>query len=235
MDSAFSLRASFSSWYSGLVITACSSPPQYLILDEGCYTSADGGGLRFQCAPPLRQKADQEALWKALAEGKIQIIATDHCSFTLAQKAAGAADFAQTPCGMPGAEERPALIYHYGVNAGRLTEAQMCALLSENPARLYGLYPKKGVIAPGSDADLVIWDPDAAYVITKDMQQSAADYCPFEGTRIQGRASQVYVRGRLVAKDGAIVAEHAGAYVAASNGRRLPEWSETYVIQERKG
>ena len=86
-----------------------------------------------------------------------------------------------------------------------------------------------------ADADLVIWDPDAAYVITKDMQQSAADYCPFEGTRIQGRASQVYVRGRLVAKDGAIVAEHAGAYVAASNGRRLPEWSETYVIQERKG
>ena len=192
--------------------------PQYLILDESCYTSADGGGRRFQCAPPLRQKADQEALWKALAEGGIQTIATDHCSFTLAQKAAGTEDFAQTPCGMPGAEERPALIYHYGVNAGRLTEAQMCALLSENPARLYGLYPKKGVIAPGSDADLVIWDPDAAYVITKDMQQSAADYCPFEGTRIQGRASQVYVRGRLVARDGAIVAEHAGAYVPASKG-----------------
>lgn len=193
--------------------------PQYLILDEGCYMSAGSAGRKFQCAPPLRGKADQDVLWKALAEGGIQTIATDHCSFTLAQKAAGEADFAQTPCGMPGAEERPALIYHYGVRAGKLTEEQMCALLSENPAKLYRLYPKKGVIAPGSDADLVIWDPQAAYVLSKDTQQSAADYCPYEGTRLQGRARQVYVRGQLVAEDGAIVAEHLGTYVTASDGQ----------------
>ncbi len=119
---------------------------------------------------------------------------------------------------MPGAEERPALIYHYGVHTGTLTEAQMCALLAENPARLYRLYPRKGVIAPGSDADLVIWDPDTDYVLSRDRQQSAADYCPLEGLKLRGRASQVYLRGRLAAEKGRIVTEHAGKYITAVSG-----------------
>lgn len=192
--------------------------PQYLVMDESRYFLPGGEGRKYMCAPPLRKPADQEALWEALAGGKIQTIATDHCSFTVAQKQAGAEDFAKTPCGMPGAEERPALVYHYGVNGGRLTEMQMCALLAENPARLYRLYPKKGVIAPGSDADLVIWDPQAELVLAREHQQSAADYCPLEGTRLKGRASQVYLRGQLAARDGQIVAAHTGRYVTAAEG-----------------
>lgn len=192
--------------------------PQYLVMDESRYFLPGGEGRKYLCAPPLRKKEDQDALWQALAQNRIQTVATDHCSFTLAQKEAGKDDFARTPCGMPGAEERPALLYHYGVNAGRLTEIQMCALLAENPARLYRLYPKKGVIAPGSDADLVIWDPKAEYVLSKDRQQSAADYCPLEGTRLWGRAVQVYLRGRLAAENGRIVTAHAGKYVTAGGG-----------------
>lgn len=193
--------------------------PQYLVLDESRYGLPDGQGRKFMCAPPLRTEADQRALWNALAAGRIDTVATDHCSFTLAQKAAGEADFAATPCGMPGAEERPALLYHYGVNAGKISVEQMCALLSENPARLYRLYPKKGVIAPGSDADLVIWDAQAEYVISKDAQQSAADYAPLGGTRLKGRAGQVYLRGRLAAENGRVLAPGAGRYVTAADGR----------------
>lgn len=195
--------------------------PQYLVMDESRYYLPKGEGRKYMCAPPLRKPADQETLWKALAAGQIQTIATDHCSFTIAQKQAGAEDFAKTPCGMPGAEERPALVYHYGVHAGRLTEMQMCALLAENPARLYRLYPQKGVIAPGSDADLVIWDPKAEHVLSREHQQSAADYCPLEGVRLKGRAAQVYLRGRLAARDGKIVAARAGRYVTAKPGEIL--------------
>lgn len=187
--------------------------PQYLVMDESRYFLPGGEGRKYMCAPPLRKQADQETLWQALAQDQIQTIATDHCSFTLKQKDAGEADFAKTPCGMPGAQERPALIYHYGVNAGRLTEMQMCALLAENPARLYGLYPRKGVIAAGSDADLVIWDPKAEHMLTKEHQQSAADYCPLEGARLKGRAAQVYLRGRLAACDGEILIPNGGRYV----------------------
>ncbi len=192
--------------------------PQYLVMDESRYGLPGGEGRKFMCAPPLRKKEDQDTLWRALTQNQIQTVATDHCSFTLAQKAAGKEDFSLTPCGMPGAEERPALIYHYGVHTGTLTEAQMCALLAENPARLYRLYPRKGVIAPGSDADLVIWDPDADYVLSRDRQQSAADYCPLEGLKLRGRASQVYLRGRLAAEKGRIVTEHAGKYITAVSG-----------------
>ena len=193
--------------------------PQYLVLDESRYALPGGEGRSYMCAPPLRTKADQDALWDALSKGRVQTVATDHCSFTTAQKAAGEADFAATPCGMPGAEERPALLYHYGVGAGKISVEQMCALLSENPARLYRLYPKKGVIAPGSDADLVVWDAGTEYVISGGAQQSAADYAPFEGVRLKGRAGQVYLRGRLVAKNGRIVESGAGRYVTAADGR----------------
>lgn len=195
--------------------------PQYLVMDESRYFLPDGEGRNYMCAPPLRKAADQEVLWQALSQGQIQTVATDHCSFTQKQKQAGAEDFAKTPCGMPGAQERPALLYHYGVNTGKLTEMQMCALLAENPAKLYRLYPRKGVIAPGSDADLVIWDPAAEYTLTKDRQQSAAGYCPMEGTRLKGRAREVYLRGRLAARDGEILLPYAGRYVVAEEGEIL--------------
>ena len=189
--------------------------PQYLVMDDSRYALSDNEGKKYMIAPPLRTPADQEILWKALAENKIQTIATDHCSFTIEQKDMGKEDFSKTPCGMPGAEERPALIYQYGVHAGKISLTQMCAYLSENPAKLYHLYPKKGVLAPGSDADIVVWNPDTTWSMTAKAQQSACDYCPMEGTAIKGRAEQVYLRGTLAAENGTILETYKGHYITA--------------------
>lgn len=187
--------------------------PQYLVMDEEKYSLAAEEARRYMIAPPLRSKKNQDVLWRALGEGRIQTIATDHCSFTKAQKNAGADDFSKTPCGMPGAEERPALIWQFGVNGGRITAEQMCAYLSENPAKLYKLYPWKGSLVPGADADIVVWNPKTEWTLSAETQQSACDYCPMEGTKITGRAEQVYLRGRLVARDGKILEENTGIYV----------------------
>lgn len=189
--------------------------PQYLLMDEGRYRLPPDEARKYMIAPPLRKEEDQDVLWKALREGQIQTIATDHCSFTAEQKNAGKDDFAVTPCGMPGGEERPALIYHYGVNKGKITLEQMCKYLSENPAKLYRLYPRKGVIAPGSDADIVVWNHGEEWMLSAKTQQSAADYCPWEGTHVKGRAEQVYLRGVLAAKKGGILKEYTGRYVKA--------------------
>lgn len=189
--------------------------PQYLVMDNSRYALDDNEGKKYMIAPPLRTPADQKVLWKALAENNIQTIATDHCSFTIEQKDMGKEDFSKTPCGMPGAEERPALIYQYGVNEGKISLTQMCAYLSENPAKLYHLYPQKGVLAPGSDADIVVWNPDTTWLMTAETQQSACDYCPMEGTAIKGRAEQVYLRGMLAAENGTILETYKGHYITA--------------------
>ncbi|MGN1191206.1 MAG: dihydropyrimidinase [Dorea sp.] len=189
--------------------------PQYLVMDDSRYGLADNEGKKYMIAPPLRKLEDQKALWEALENNEIQTIATDHCSFTVEQKNMGKDDFAKTPCGMPGAEERPALIYHYGVGTGRLSLSQMCKFLAENPAKLYGLYPKKGVIAPGSDADLVVWNPETEWVLSAQTQQSACDYCPLEGTQLKGRAERVYLHGKFVAENGKIREAGQGRYVTA--------------------
>lgn len=187
--------------------------PQYLVMDEEKYALPAEEARRYMIAPPLRRKKNQEVLWQGLKEGRIQTIATDHCSFTKAQKDAGDGDFSKTPCGMPGAEERPALIWQFGVNGGKITAEQMCAYLSENPAKLYRLYPWKGALVPGADADIVVWNPETEWTLSAETQQSACDYCPMEGTKIKGRAEQVYLRGRLVAENGKISEEKTGVYV----------------------
>lgn len=187
--------------------------PQYLLMDESRYDLPDGKARNYMIAPPLRTVSDQEVLWHALETDRIQTIATDHCSFTEEQKRAGEEDFSKTPCGMPGAEERPALIYHYGVGTGRLSLEQMCRYLAETPARQYHLYPRKGVLEPGSDADIVVWDPEMVWTLSKETQQSAAGYCPLEGTQLKGRAQQVYLRGELIAENGQILKENQGIYI----------------------
>ncbi len=189
--------------------------PQYLVMDDSRYALTNQEARKYMIAPPLRKKADQEILWEALKNDEICTIATDHCSFTAEQKDMGKEDFTKAPCGMPGAEERPALIYHFGVNKGRITLEQMCRYLAENPAKLYHLYPKKGVLAKGSDADIVVWDPKAQWTLSAGTQQSASDYCPLEGTALKGRAEQVYLRGMLIAENGEIVTAGQGQYLTA--------------------
>ena len=189
--------------------------PQYLVMDESFYELKDNEGKKYMIAPPLRKVSDQDVLWEALKTDKIQTIATDHCSFTTAQKDMGKDDFSKTPCGMPGAEERPALIFHFGVNEERIRMEQMCRFLAENPAKLYHLYPKKGVIAPGSDADIVVWNAETNWSLSAATQQSASDYCPLEGLHLKGRAERVYMRGMLAAQNGEIIEEYKGKYLKA--------------------
>ncbi|EEG54706.1 dihydropyrimidinase [[Clostridium] asparagiforme DSM 15981] len=130
--------------------------PQYLLMDDSLYRLPGMEGAKYVCAPPLRGKADQECLWRALAAGDIQTVSTDHCSFTTEQKLLGKEDFTKIPGGMPGVETRGVLLYTCGVDQGRISLEKMCQVLSENPARLYGMFPEKGLIAPGSDADIAV-------------------------------------------------------------------------------
>ena len=190
--------------------------PQYLLLDESVYFNADySAAARYVCAPPLRDKAEQEYLWKGLRRGAIQTVSTDHCSFTLAQKDMGREDFTKIPGGLPGVETRGELLYSYGVAKRKISAAQMCRVLSENPARLYGLYPRKGVLRPGSDADIVVYDPGASHVIRAEDCVANVDYNPYEGFVTAGGIRQVWLRGRLSVEDGKVLAEApAGKYMA---------------------
>lgn len=187
--------------------------PQYLLMEDSLYEQGGAEAAKYVISPPLRKKKDQECLWKALKEERIQTVSTDHCSFTTKQKAMGKDDFTKIPNGMPGVETRGTLFYTYGVREGRITLEQMCRFLSENPAKLYGMYPEKGCIAPGSTADLVIMDPEEEAVITAPAQHYAMDYSPFEGTKIKGCIDKVYLHGTLVVDKGAVLIEKAGRYV----------------------
>ena len=180
--------------------------PHYLLLEDSVYDNPDYlEAARFVCAPPLRKRADQEALWEALRGGEIDTVATDHCSFTLAQKRAGQYDFTRIPGGLPGVEHRGVLLYTYGVAAGRVTAADMCRVLSENPARLYGCWPRKGLIAPGSDGDIVVLDPASEGAISVDNHVQNVDYTPYEGWRTKCSIVQVYLRGNLAADRGQVL------------------------------
>ena len=188
--------------------------PQYLLLDESLYYQDDfSAAARYVCAPPLREKAEQKYLWRALRRGEIQTISTDHCSFTLAQKDAGRDDFTKIPGGLPGVETRGELIYSYGVGRKNLNLAQMCKVLSENPARLYGLFPRKGVLRRGSDADIVVYDPEASHVIRADDCVANVDYNPYEGFVTSGSISQVWLRGRLAVENGTVLDGPEGKYM----------------------
>ena len=188
--------------------------PQYLILtsdklDAPTFEEAS----KYVCAPPLRTQHDIDVLWKALADGEIQTVSTDHCSFTMEQKALGKDDFRKIPGGMPGVENRGEVLYSEGVAKGRLTKERMCAVLAENPAKLYGLYPRKGVLQEGSDADLVLIDPQARKTISVDNQVSKCDYAPLEGLELEGSVTQVYLRGELTAENGTVLQENRGQFL----------------------
>lgn len=187
--------------------------PQYLTMTEDLYKSDFETSARYVIAPPLRKKSDQEALWKALADGEIQTVCTDHCSFTLEQKNLGKEDFRKIPGGMPGVETRAEVIFSEGVIKGRITKERMCALLSENPAKLYGMYPEKGVLREDSDADIVLINPNRKKRITKETQVSRSDYAPLEGLEVQGVVEEVFLRGELVAKEGKVLKENCGKYL----------------------
>ncbi len=178
--------------------------PQYLFLDL-----ADLGngfeGAKFVCSPPLRPAAGghQEALWTALIKGDLQGVGTDHCPFDFeGQKELGRGDFRKVPNGLPGVEDRVDLMHDGGVVAGRITPARWVEVISANPAKMFGLYPRKGVVAVGADADVVVYDPNRKHTISAKTHHMDVDYSCYEGREVQGGSDVVISRGRIVVKDG---------------------------------
>ena len=184
--------------------------PQYLLLDERMYNDPREG-LKAIMAPPLRRQEDRDALWGALAGGELDTVATDHCPFTFAkQKQQGAQDFTKCPSGAPGVEERLILLYSEGVEKGRITLPQLVRYACANPARVAGLYPRKGTIEAGADADLVILDPEKEWTMSRERLHGNADYTCYEGMKIRGAVERVLLRGRTVALDGQFTGERGG-------------------------
>jgi dihydropyrimidinase len=191
---------------------------QYLTLDDRLYDTPGFEAAKWVFSPPLRSAQDCQALWEALGQGEIDTVATDHCPFCMDQKAAGQEDFSLIPNGMPGVEHRIALLYSEGVLKGRLTVPQWVAISSTNAARIFDLYPRKGVLAVGTEADVVIFDPTVEQVITQAHHHMRCDYSAFEGRRVKGQVRQVWRRGEL-AVDVTVDPNHCRA--ARGSGRFL--------------
>ena len=188
--------------------------PQYLLMDDSRYGLPGFEGAKFVLSPPLRKPEDVAALWAGLEAGEIDTIGTDHCSFHFrGVKELGREDFSKIPNGIPGVEHRPVLLYTAGVAAGRICAHQLMRLLSEQPAKLFGMYPRKGALAVGSDADLVIFDPARRGRITAAAQHQAADYTPYEGFETRGRVDTVLLSGEIAVEDGRVAAEGRGRFV----------------------
>lgn len=184
--------------------------PQYLLLEDSCYARPDGA--KFIMSPPIRKDADRAALWEALAKGEIQTVGTDHCSFTMAQKALGKDDFSKVPNGGAGVEHRGQLLYTYGVCEGRIGAEQMVAALSHNPARLFGM-PEHGAIAEGMAADIVVWDTAYRGEISDTNHHYACDNSIYAGFAVRGRARDVLLNGLHAVRDGALVQSGTGRYI----------------------
>ncbi len=180
--------------------------PQYLFLSYEDYERPDFEGAKYVMSPPLREKWNQEVLWKGLANGHLQVVSTDHCPFCFKeQKELGRGDFSKIPNGAPGIETRLVLLYDGGVLRGRFSLNRFVDLVSTAPAKLFGLFPRKGTIAVGSDADIVVFDPDAEMTISAKTHHMRVDYNPYEGYRVRGLPQIVVSRGRVIVENGAFV------------------------------
>ncbi len=188
---------------------------QHLILSEDEYERPGFEGAKFVLSPPLRHKSNWEPLWHALAAGALQTISTDHCPWNFAtHKQRGRDDFTQIPNGAPGIETRVPLIHHFGVNEGRLSLNRFVELVSTAPARLFGLSPRKGTIAVGSDADLVIFDPHQERTLATENLHTNVDYSPYEHITVRGYPVMTIARGKVIAKDSQFVGQvGAGEFV----------------------
>lgn len=196
--------------------------PQYLLLSlEDQMPGKSFEEAKYVFTPPLREKKNQPKLWDGLVHDHLQVVSTDHCPFCFAdQKQLGKDDFTKIPNGGPGVENRMQLLYHFGVNAGKITLERFVEITSTAPARIFGLYPRKGVLQKGADADIVLWDPNAEHLISAATHHMRCDFSMFEGWKVKGNASKVFSRGELVVDD--------GSYIAAT-GRG------TYLRREARG
>ncbi len=205
---------------------------QHLTLDESEYFHADWDhAARRVMSPPFRNKAHQVSLWAGLQAGSLSVVATDHCAFTTEQKRFGLGDFSKIPNGTGGLEDRMPMLWTHGVATGRLTPEEFVAVTSTNPAKIFNMYPKKGAIRVGSDADIVVWDPEAKKTITAGSQQSAIDYNVFEGQKIKGLPRFTLTRGRVAVAEGKVAAQEGwgqfvGREARPAINRALSQWKK---------
>jgi dihydropyrimidinase len=205
---------------------------QHLVLDESEYFNADWDyAARRVMSPPFRNKQHQDSLWAGLQAGSLQVVATDHCAFTTEQKRNGIGNFAKIPNGTGGLEDRLPVLWTRGVNTGRLTMNEFVAVTSTNIAKILNLYPKKGAILVGADADVVVWDPKRKKTISAAKQQSAIDYNVFEGIEVEGLPRFVLTRGKVsVTEDAVQVEQGHGQFVGREPknpvNRALSTWKE---------
>src|SRR5580692_7313153 len=181
--------------------------PQYLLLSiEDNMEGKGWDGAKYVFTPPLRERKNQPKLWEGLRKDNLQVVSTDHCPFCFEdQKALGKDDFTKIPNGGPGIENRLQLLHHHGVGQGNFSINRFVELVSTAPARIFGMYPKKGVLAAGSDADLVLWDPGVDYTISAATHHMRVDYSMFEGFKVRGNARDVYSRGELIVSGGKFI------------------------------
>jgi dihydropyrimidinase len=206
LSSEKALNAALAAKSRGVKISIESVLPHF-ILDKSYAERPGVEGMKHVMSPPLRAKHNQDALWKALGEGAIDTVGTDHCPFDLEQKLLGKDSFLNIPNGIPGIEERVNLLYTEGVRRGRINLDRFVDSASTRAAKLFGLYPRKGKIAVGSDADIVVFDPDYRGTLSANSQHTNNDYNGFEGMQIEGRPTVVTVRGKIQVRDGQFVGE----------------------------
>jgi dihydropyrimidinase len=187
----------------------------HLVIDDSVYTNPDPAYARaFVMSPPFRSSHHQTALWQGLRGGNLHTTATDHCTFCAEQKAAGADDFTRIPNGCGGVEERMAVVWDAGVNTGRLTPSEFVKVTSTNAAQIFNIYPRKGVIQAGADADIVVWDPEATRTLSAATQHSKGGFNVFEGRTVRGVPTHTVAAGRVAYANGDLRAEEgAGRYV----------------------
>ncbi len=213
----------------------------HLVIDDSVYRHPDfATAAAYVMSPPFRPKQHQEMLWRGLQSGSLHTTATDHCVFCAPQKAAGKSSFTQIPNGCGGIEDRMHVIWDAGVNTGRLTPSEFVAITSANCAKLFNLYPRKGAVVEGADADLVLWDPQATKTISVKTQASKGDFNIFEGRQIKGLVTHTVSQGRVVWADGDLRAvAGAGRYVKrpafgpnfAAAQKRVADLAPTAVVR----
>jgi len=187
---------------------------QYLMLDASLYEK-DFEGAKWVMSPPLREKKDQKALWSGINQGLVQVVGTDHCPFMWEQKKMGKDDFSKIPNGHPAIEHRMEFLYSEGVHAGKISLTKYVEISSTNAAKIFGMYPRKGTIAIGSDADIVIFDPKKKHTISVDTHHMNCDYSAYEGKKVIGKTETVILRGE-------IAIENEKCKLKAGHGQFIP-------------
>ena len=190
---------------------------QYLLLDESLYSLPDFEGAKWVMSPPLRKLKDRESLWNGIKQGLIHTVATDHCPFCMEQKRMGENDFSKIPNGMPGIEHRIELLFSEGVLKGNISLNKFIELTSTAPAKIFGMFPKKGTIAIGSDADIIVFDPNTNHTISAKTHHHNCDYSAYEGWKVTGKCKTVILRGAIAIDGGKVFIEKGfGKYIKRS-------------------